>query len=86
MKRSPSEKPADALIDATNRLDWNPYLFAGALMDQPIDIQRRIIDAFVIFLKLYQRNAENPHLRRRTDASAVEMIDSVDLTEFDQPW
>jgi hypothetical protein len=86
MKRSPSEKPADGLVEAINRLDWNPHLFGAVLMDQPIDIQRRIIDAFVIFLKMYQRNAANPHLRYRTDTQAAEMIESVDLTEFDQPW
>jgi hypothetical protein len=86
MKRSPSEKPADGLVEAINRLDWNPHLFAGLLMDHPVDIQRRIVDAFVIFLKMYKRNNENQHLRYRTDDHAAEMIDEVDLTEFDQPW
>jgi len=86
MKRSPSEKPADGLVEAINRLDWNPHLFAGLLMDQPIDIQRRIVDAFVVFLKIYKRNHDNPHLRYRTDDRAAEMIDEIDLTEFDQPW
>ena len=84
MKRSPSEKPADGLVEAINRLDWNPHLFAGLLMDQPPIVQRRIVDTFVIFLKMYQRNADNPHLAYRTDPYASEMIDSIDLTEFDQ--
>ena len=86
MKRSPSEKPADALIEATNRLDWNPHIFVGTLMGQPLEIQRRIVDAFVIFLKLYQRDAAHPLLKRKTDPVAVEILESVDLTEFDQPW
>lgn len=82
--KSPSEKPADELVNATNRLDWNPHLFGGRLMDQPIDIQRRIVDAFIIFLRMYQRNYRNEHLRYRTDPVTGEMIESVDLTEFDQ--
>jgi hypothetical protein len=86
MKRSPSEKPADALVEAINRLDWNPHLFAGLLMEQPIVVQRRIVDACIIYLQMYQRNAQNPHLSYRTDPAAAEMIEAVDLTEFDQPW
>lgn len=86
MKRSPSEKPAEGLCEAINRLDWNPHLFAGMLMDQPIDVQRRIVDAFIIYLQMYKRNAQNPHLRYRTDPSAAEAIEAIDLTEFDQPW
>ena len=86
MKRSPSEKPADGLVEAINRLDWNPHLFAGLLMDHPIHVQRRIVDAFIIYLKMYQRNAQNPHLHYRTDPVATEMIEGIDLTEFDQSW
>jgi hypothetical protein len=86
MKRSPSEKPADALIEAINRLDWNPYLFAGSLMDQHPIVQRRIVDAFVIFLKNYRQNHSVPELQYRTDAQAAQIAESIDLTEFDQPW
>jgi hypothetical protein len=82
--KSQSEKPAEVLVNAVNRLDWNPHLFAGALMGQPIDIQRRIVDAFVIFLTIYKRNHEIPELRYRTDSYAYDIADSVDLTEFDR--
>lgn len=82
--KSNSEKPADELVKALNRLDWNPHLFAGSLMDQPVDIQRRTVDAFLIFLLMYQRNYRNEHLRYRTDVITGEMIEAVDLTEFDQ--
>lgn len=86
MKRSPSEKPAAELVNAINRLDWNPHLFAGALMDQHPAVQRRIVDAFVIFLKIYKRNHSVPELQYRTDEYAAQIAESVDLTEFDQPW
>lgn len=84
MKRADSEKVADALIDGVNRFDWNPYLFVGILMGQPIDIQRRIVDVFIVYLRTYQRNAQNEHLAYRTDPYAASQIESIDLTEFDQ--
>ena len=83
--KNQSVKAADVLVDSINRLDWNPHLFAGNLMDQPVDVQRRIVDSFVVFIKVYKRNADNPHLRYRTDPHARAMIVEVDLTEFDQP-
>lgn len=84
MARSESEKVADAVIHGVNRLDWNPYLFTGILMDQPVDIQRRVVDAFVIYLVTYKRNADNVHLAYRTDPYAASQIEAIDLTEWDR--
>lgn len=89
MAKSESEKVADNLIDGASKLTWNPQLFIGTLMEAPPAIQRIIMHTMIEFIKCYMINARNPHLRYRTDPEAAkyaEEVESLDLTEFDQPW
>lgn len=89
MRRSESEKAADALIAGAGHLNWNPQLFIGTIMAASPAIQRMIIYTAVELIKIYLQNAKNPHLRYRTDPVAeeyAEELDPVDLTGFDRPW
>jgi len=82
-----SEKAAQSLVEAAGRFDWNSMLFAGHILNQHnVVIQKHIIDGMVIYLTTYQRYARNPSLAYMTAMDPAEMIDAVDLTEFDHPW
>lgn len=82
-----SEKAAQGLVDAASRFDWNSMLFAGHILNQHnVVVQKHIIDGMVIYLTTYQRYATTPSLAYMANADAAEMIDAVDLTEFDRPW
>jgi len=84
---TPSEKAAQGLVDAASRFDWNSMLFAGHILNQHnVTVQKHIIDGMVIYLTTYKRYAENPSLAYMTNMEAAEIVDAVDLTEFDQPW
>jgi hypothetical protein len=89
MKRSESEKAADALIAGAGHLNWNPQLFVGVIMAASPAIQRMIMYTAKELIRTYLENARNPHLRYRTDPEAAkyaEEAESLDLTEFDRPW
>jgi hypothetical protein len=89
MRRSESEKAADALIAGAGHLNWNPQLFVGVIMAASPAVQRMIMYTVKELVKVYLENARDPHLRYRTDPVAqkyAEEAESLDLTEFDQPW
>lgn len=81
--RSPEEKAAQAVVDAVSRVDFVPHLFAGHLRAQPYNIQRRLIETFAIYFKQYRSDAENPYLEFRTDPHAARIVETIDLTGFD---
>lgn len=83
MKQTHSSKAAEELINAASRLDYNPYLFAGALREAPHYVQIRIVDGMVAYLKGMKRDSQNPHLSYRVHPPAAEIASEIDLTEFD---
>lgn len=89
MRRSESEKAADALIAGAGHLNWNPQLFIGVIMAASPAVQRMIMYTVTELIRVYLENGRNPHLRYRTDETAVEYAEEaedLDLTEFDRPW
>jgi len=84
MRKHPTEKAAERLVSDVARMDFNESVFSGILMDQPYNVQRRLVETFVYYLKVYKRNADNPHLAYRTDPTAARVIETVDLTAFDK--
>jgi hypothetical protein len=83
MAKNPSEKAADGLVEGVVRRDWNPQLFAGYLFQQPKEVQQILIITFLLYLRQYKANADNPHLVWRVDPEAANYIDPVDLTGYD---
>jgi len=83
MAKNPSEKAADGLVEGVVRRDWNPQLFAGYLFQQPKEVQQILIITFLLYLRQYKANADNPHLAWRVDPEAANYIDPVDLTGYD---
>jgi hypothetical protein len=83
MAKNPSEKAADGLIEGVVRRDWNPQLFVGYLFQQPKEVQQILILSFLLFLRQYKANAENPHLQWRVDPEAADWIEPIDLTGYD---
>jgi hypothetical protein len=81
--KSPEEKAAEAVVNAVSRVDFVPNLFAGHLRAQPYNIQRRIIETFAIYFKQYRVDADCPYLEFRTDPHAARVVESIDLTGFD---
>lgn len=81
--KSPEEKAAEAVVNAVSRVDFVPELFAGLLRAQPYNVQRRVMETFVIYFKQYRGDAVNPYLEFRTDPHAAKTVRSLDLTGFD---
>jgi hypothetical protein len=83
MAKNPSEKAADGLVEGVVRRDWNPQLFVGYLFQQPKEVQQILIITFLLYLRQYKENADNPNLSWRVDPEAADYIDPVDLTGYD---
>lgn len=81
--KSPSEKAAEQIVKALNRVDLYPTLIAGELMEQPYSIQRRVTDTFVIYLQMQRDRARNPVMEYSVDPHVARMVESIDLTDFD---
>jgi hypothetical protein len=85
MSRTESEKAAESVLKAAGHFNFNPHLFAGRLLDeQHPEIQRRVVNGFVVYLKIYRRTSKDPYLVHLTDPVAIAEIDTVDLTDLDQ--
>lgn len=83
MAKHPSERAADGLIDGATRRDWNPQLFVGFLMEQPKEIQEILIITFLLYLRQYKSQSENPLLEWRADPKVAQYIEPIDLTGYD---
>jgi hypothetical protein len=81
MKRTESDKAAQAVVKALSRLDVHPTLVANEFMNQPYDIQRRLIETFVYYLEYYK--SEYRAMPFRTYPDLIQEIEKVDLTAYD---
>jgi len=85
MAKTPSEKAAEALLDAAGRVDWNPYIWTGYLTNGNIETQRRIARSCVIFLDAYRGKSPLDTYVKNSRLSDRDLIEtSVDLTDFDE--
>lgn len=84
MKKNLTDKTAERFVDSVKHSDFDSYSFSMQLMEQPYDVQERIVETFVIFLKMYKYRAGFPALAYQISPKAKATAETVDLTEFDQ--